>query len=71
MITCVTLATMQTLPQLKAHAGAALNVGVSPVELREAMYLTAPFIGFPRMLNAVGTVNEVFRERGISLPLEN
>ena len=71
MITCVTLATMQTLPQLKAHAGAALNVGVSPVELREAMYLTAPFIGFLRMLNAVGTVNEVFREHGISLPLEN
>ena len=71
MITCVTLATMQTLPQLKAHAGAALNVGVTPLELREAMYLTAPFIGFPKMLNAVSTVNEVFKERGISLPLEN
>ena len=70
MITCITLATMQTLPQLKAHAGAALNVGVTPEELREAMYLTAPFIGFPRMLNAVATVNEVFTERGISLPLE-
>lgn len=71
MITCVTLATMQTLPQLKAHAGVALNVGVTPLELREAMYLTAPFIGFPKMLNAVSTVNEVFKERGISLPLEN
>lgn len=71
MITCVTLATMQTLPQLKAHVGAALNVGVTPLELREAMYLTAPFIGFPKMLNAVSTVNEVFKERGISLPLEN
>ena len=71
MITCVTLATMQTLPQLKAHAGAALNVGVTPLELREAMYLTAPFIGFSKMLNAVSTVNEVFKERGISLPLEN
>lgn len=70
MITCITLATMQTLPQLKAHAGAALNVGVTPVELREVMYLTAPFIGFPKMLNAVAAVNEVFKERGISLPLE-
>lgn len=70
MITCITLATMQTLPQLKAHAGAALNVGVTPEELREVMYLTAPFIGFPKMLNAVEAVNEVFRERGISLPLE-
>lgn len=70
MITCITLATMQTLPQLKAHAGAALNVGVTSEELREVMYLTAPFIGFPKMLNAVATVNEVFKERGISLPLE-
>ena len=70
MITCITLATMQTLPQLKAHAEAALNVGVTPEELREVMYLTAPFIGFPKMLNAVGTVNEVFKERGISLPIE-
>lgn len=70
MITCITLATMQTLPQLKAHAGAALNVGVTPEELREVMYLTAPCIGFPKMLNAVAAVNEVFKERGISLPLE-
>ena len=70
MITCITLATMQTLPQLKAHAEAALNVGVTPEELREVMYLTAPFIGFPKMLNAVGTVNEVFKEREISLPIE-
>ena len=70
IITCITLATMQTLPQLKAHAGAALNVGVKPEELREVMYLTAPFIGFPKMLNAIATVNEVFKERGINLPLE-
>ena len=70
MITCITLATMQTLPQLKSYAGAALNVGVTPEELREVMYLTAPFIGFPKMLNAVTAVNEVFKERGISLPLE-
>ncbi len=69
MITCITLATIQTFPQLKAHAGAALNVGVTPEELREVMYLTAPFIGFPKMLNAVSTVNEVFKERGITLPL--
>ena len=46
MITCITLATIQTFPQLKTHAGAALNVGVTPEELREVMYLTAPFIGF-------------------------
>ena len=48
MITCITLATMQTLPQLKAHAEAALNVGVTPEELREVMYLTARSSASPR-----------------------
>ena len=70
IITCVALATMQTLPQLKAHAAAALNVGVTPIELREAVYQCAPFIGFPKTLNAVAAMNEVFQERGITLPLE-
>lgn len=70
LITCTTLAVMQTLPQLKAHVGAALNVGVTPVELREAIYQCAPFIGFPKTLNAIAVMNEVFTEKGIQLPLE-
>lgn len=70
LITCTTLAVMQTLPQLKAHVGAALNVGVTPVELREAIYQCAPFIGFPKTLNAIAVMNEVFTEKGIPLPLE-
>lgn len=70
LITCVSLATMQQLPQLKGHAGAALNVGVTPVELREAIYQCAPIIGFPKVLNALGAVNAAFTERGIKLPLE-
>lgn len=70
MITCVCLATMQQLPQLKGHAGAALNVGVTPIELREAVYQCAPIIGFPKVLNAMSAVNEAFTERGIKVPLE-
>ena len=42
LITCTVLSVMQTLPQLKSHAAAALNVGVTPVELREAIYQCAP-----------------------------
>lgn len=70
LITCTTLAVMQTLPQLKAHVAAALNVGASPVELREALYQCASFIGFPKTLNAIAVMNEVFTEKGIKLPLE-
>jgi 4-carboxymuconolactone decarboxylase len=69
LITVVVLATNQMLPQLRAHTGAALNVGVTPVEVREAVYQCAPFIGFPATLNAIGVINEVFRGRGIDVPL--
>jgi alkylhydroperoxidase/carboxymuconolactone decarboxylase family protein YurZ len=63
------LACLQTLPQLKSHTAAALNVGVQPVEIREAIYQPAPFIGFPRTLNAIATANDVFQTQGIQPPL--
>ncbi len=70
LITVVCLTTMQTLPQLKAHINGALNAGNSPLEVREAIYQCAPFIGFPKTLNALGVLNEVFKERNIQIPLE-
>lgn len=71
LITLVVLATNQTLPQLKAHVHAALNVGLSPVEIKEAIYQCAPYLGFPKTLNALTEVNEVFKARDIALPLES
>ena len=71
MITVTSLAVQHTLPQLKAHINAALNVGVTPVELREAIYQCAPFIGFPKTLNALEVLNQVFKERNIKTPLES
>ena len=56
LITLVVLATSQTLPQLKPHVSAALNVGVTPVEIKEAIYQCAPYIGFPKTLNAINEV---------------
>ncbi|WHZ00931.1 carboxymuconolactone decarboxylase family protein [Neobacillus sp. YX16] len=71
LITLVVLATNQTLPQLKAHVSAALNVGLIPVEIKEAVYQCAPYIGFPKTLNAINEVNEVFRSKNIPLPIES
>lgn len=67
LITVTSLTVQQTLPQLKAHINAALNVGVTPIELRESIYQLAPFIGFPKTLNALDVLNEVFKERLIHL----
>ncbi len=69
LVTITTLTVLSTLPQLKAHVQAGLNVGCTPVEIREAIYQCAPFIGFPKTLNAISTMNEVFTENGIKLPL--
>ncbi|OKP94403.1 carboxymuconolactone decarboxylase family protein [Paenibacillus sp. P46E] len=71
LITLVVLTTNQTLPQLKAHVHAALNVGLTPVEIKEAVYQCAPYLGFPKTLNAIHEVNEVFKAADISLPLES
>jgi 4-carboxymuconolactone decarboxylase len=70
LITITALATNQTLPQLTPHTNAALNVGVKPIEIREVIYQCAPFIGFPKVLNAMEVINKVFDQRGIKVPLE-
>ena len=71
LITLVVLTTNQTLPQLRAHVEAGLKVGLTPVEIKEAIYQCAPYIGFPKVLNALVQANEVFVERNIALPLES
>ena len=71
MITVTTLCVQQALPQLKAHINALLNTGATPVEVREVIYQCAPFIGFPKTLNAINVMNEVFKERKIELPLKD
>ncbi len=64
LLTVTSLTVMQTLPQLKAHIAGALNAGNTPVEIRETIYQCAPFIGFPKTLNAISVFNEVIKERG-------
>lgn len=71
LITLVVLATNQTFPQFKAHVEAALNVGLTPVEIKEAIYQCAPYIGFPKTLNAIHEMNGVFEAKNIALPIES
>ena len=71
LLTVTVLTAMQTLPQLRAHVGAALNIGASPLQVRETIYQCAPYIGFPKTLNAIDIANGVFEAHGVSLPLEN
>ncbi|MEU7434992.1 carboxymuconolactone decarboxylase family protein [Streptomyces sioyaensis] len=48
------------------HLNAALNIGISPKEVVEAIVQTTAYAGFPRALNAISVAKRVFAERGVS-----
>jgi 4-carboxymuconolactone decarboxylase len=58
-----------TEPQLEVHINAALNVGLTPQEIIEALLHSAGYCGFPRALNATFVAKKVFTERDL-LPVE-
>ena len=49
--------------------GGALNVGVTPVEAREILYQAVPYVGMAKAFDFLHATNEVFKSRGIALPL--
>lgn len=71
LVTLVVLETQGSQKLLQRNVEGALNAGVSPVEIKEAFYQAAPYIGFGRALEAIDTANEVFQAKGIALPLAN
>lgn len=66
----ITIASLLTLggcePQLEVHISGSLNVGISPEKIIETFIQCIPYVGFPRVLNAVFTAKKVFSERKIS-----
>ena len=48
----------------------ALDKGVTPIEIKEVLYQSVPYVGFARAHNFFGVVIKVFDKKGIELPLE-
>lgn len=71
LVTIVVLAAIQNDKLLKKNIEGSLNARITPLEIRESLYHVAPYIGFGRVFEALDTANEVFKKRGIKLPLEN
>lgn len=69
LITIVVLATNQNEKLLEKNVEGALNVGVEPLEIREALYQVAPYIGFAKTFEALDIANDVFLSKGVKLPL--
>ena len=60
----------QGIDEFKVNVPAALNFGVTPVEIKEIVYQANDYLGMGRIFQFLLAVNEIFRERGIELPLE-
>ncbi|MFJ9367931.1 carboxymuconolactone decarboxylase family protein [Nocardia sp. NPDC101769] len=54
-----------TRPQLEAHLGSALNAGVAPGEIVEAILQALPYTGFPRVLSAMSVARGVLAGRDL------
>ncbi|MFF0387417.1 carboxymuconolactone decarboxylase family protein [Kitasatospora sp. NPDC004615] len=52
-------------PELEVHVSAALNVGLTPQQIVEALLHAAAYCGFPRAINATLAAKRVFAERGL------
>jgi 4-carboxymuconolactone decarboxylase len=69
MILASTIAS-QALSEYKVMLGAALNVGVTPIEIKEVLYQSVPYVGIAKVLDFIHATNEILQSRGIQLPLE-
>ena len=70
LCTVAALTVLGTIPQLKDHINAALNVGNSPTEVVEIIMQMSAYAGFPKSINGVVAAKEVFDERDL-LPLRD
>jgi 4-carboxymuconolactone decarboxylase len=58
------------LTEFKMMANAALNIGVTPIEVKEIVYQAVPYVGIAKVLDFIYSTNEILTERGVKLPLE-
>jgi 4-carboxymuconolactone decarboxylase len=60
----------QALQEYRVMLGAALHVGVTPVEIKEVVYQSVPYVGMARAFDFIHATNAFLQSKGISLPLE-
>lgn len=70
MAILATLIGCQGIEEFKVMLLAALNLGVTPVEVKEIVYQSVAYLGIGRVLPFIQGTNEILKERGIELPLE-
>jgi 4-carboxymuconolactone decarboxylase len=69
MVQLAAMIASQALGEYRVMLGAALTVGVTPVEVKEIVYQAVPYVGLAKVFDFLHATNEVLTERGVELPL--
>jgi 4-carboxymuconolactone decarboxylase len=69
MVQLAALIAAQALGEYRVMVGAALTVGVTPIEIKEIVYQAVPYVGMGRVFDFIHATNEILTERGVTLPL--
>jgi 4-carboxymuconolactone decarboxylase len=69
MVQLAALIGSQGLTGFRVLAGAALDVGLTPVELKEIVYQAVPYVGMAKVYDFLHATNELLTNRGVTLPL--
>jgi len=70
MVILASMIASQALSEYKVMLGGALNVGVTPIEVKEIVYQAVPYVGMAKVYDFIHATNEILKNRGIHLPLE-
>ena len=70
MVILAAMIASQALGEYKVMLGGALNVGVTPVEVKEIVYQAVPYVGMAKVYDFILATNEILESKGIKLPLE-
>ena len=69
MVQLAAIIACQAVSEYRVMLGAALHVGVTPVEVKEIVYQAVPYVGLAKVFDFLHATNEVLASRGIELPL--
>lgn len=63
LVVITAVVTQGAEPQTKTHITRGLHAGLTPTEIVEALLQLVPYIGFPRVQNALTIAQQVFQEK--------
>lgn len=55
----------QGMPQIAIHVNSGLNIGLTPEEIVGCIMHLLPYVGFPKVLNALNVAKTVFEDRQV------